>query len=155
MIVRMEIRHRELAWPLVAAMMVAGTTLHAAVRFGMPFSDHMVLQREKPVAVWGRADPGEKVTVTFAEQSVATTADVKGEWRVNLKPMPASKTPRTLAANGVKVQDVLVGEVWFAGGQSNMGVPLVWVDPRHGDEKGAMIAQPSRGEKQRREVVFL
>ena len=141
MIARMEIRHRELAWSLVAAMMVAGMTLHATVRFGMPFSDHMVLQREKPVAVWGWADPGEKVTVTFAEQSVATTADAKGEWRVNLKPMPASKTPRTLAANGVKVQDVLVGEVWFAGGQSNMGVPLVWVDPRHGDEKGAMIAQ--------------
>ena len=122
-------------------MMVAGTTLHATVRLGMPFSDHMVLQREKPVAVWGWADPGEKVTVTFAKQSVSSVADRDGCWRVNLKPMPASKTPRTLAANGVKVQDVLVGEVWFAGGQSNMGVPLVWVDPRHGDEKGAMIAQ--------------
>ena len=113
----------------------------AAVRLGLPFSDHMVLQREKPVAVWGTADPDERVAVSFAGQVVETTADAKGEWRVNLKPMPASKTPRTLVANGVKVQDVLVGEVWFAGGQSNMGVPLVWVDPRHGDDKGAMLAQ--------------
>ena len=113
----------------------------AAVKLGLPFSDHVVLQREKPVAVWGWADPAEKVTVTFADQIVETTADAKGDWRVNLKPMPASKTPRTLTANGVKVNDVLVGEVWFAGGQSNMGVPLVWVDPRHGDEKGAMVAQ--------------
>ena len=126
---------------LLLAAVVAGTSLQAAVRLGMPFSDHMVLQREKPVAVWGWADPGEKVTVTFAEQSVSAVADGEGCWRVNLKPMSASKTPRTLTANGVKVEDVLVGEVWFAGGQSNMGVPLVWVDPRHGDEKGAMIAQ--------------
>ena len=103
-------------WLLLVAV-TAGASLQASVRFGMPFSDHMVLQREKPVAVWGWADSGEKVTVTFAEQSVSAVADAKGEWRVNLKPMPASKTPRTLAANGVKVEDVLVGEVWFAGGQ--------------------------------------
>ena len=126
---------------LIVAGGLAALQSAAAARFGMPFSDHMVLQRNKPVAVWGTADPDEAVTVTFAEQVVQTVADAKGDWRVNLKPMPASKTPRTLSANGAKVEDVLVGEVWFAGGQSNMGVPLVWVDPRHGDEKGAMIAQ--------------
>ena len=126
---------------MTLAVTVAACAATAAVKLGMPFADHMVLQREKPVAVWGTAEPGEKVTVTFAGQSAEVVADAKGDWRVNLKPMPASKEGRTLAANDVKVQDVLVGEVWFAGGQSNMGVPLVWVDPRHGDEKGAMIAQ--------------
>ena len=114
---------------------------YAAVRFGMPFADHMVLQRERPVAVWGTADPGEKVKVSFAGQTAETQADVAGNWRVNIGPFAASKEGRTLEANGMAVKDVLVGEVWFAGGQSNMGVPLVWVDPRHGDEKGAMIAQ--------------
>lgn len=114
---------------------------YAAVRFGMPFADHMVLQREKPVAVWGTADPGEKVAVTFAGKKAEATADASGAWRVDIGPFAASKEGRILKANGAEVKDVLVGEVWFAGGQSNMGVPLVWVDPRHGDEKGAMIAQ--------------
>ena len=114
---------------------------YAAVRFGMPFADHMVLQREKPVAVWGTADPGEKVAVTFAGKKAEATADASGAWRVDIGPFAASNEGRILKANGAEVKDVLVGEVWFAGGQSNMGVPLVWVDPRHGDEKGAMIAQ--------------
>ena len=113
----------------------------AAVRLGMPFADHMVLQRERPVAVWGTADPGEKVAVSFAGKTAEAQADAKGDWRVNIGPFAASREGRTLKANEVEVKDVLVGEVWFAGGQSNMGVPLVWVDPRHGDEKGAMIAQ--------------
>ena len=126
---------------MALAVMAAACAASAAVKLGMPFADHMVLQRDKPVAVWGTAAPGEKVTVTFAGQSADAVADAQGDWRVNLKPMAASKEGRTLAVNDVKVQDVLVGEVWFAGGQSNMGVPLVWVDPRHGDEKGAMIAQ--------------
>ena len=129
------------AMVLLSAVGLSTLPTSAAVKLGLPFSDHMVLQREKPVAVWGTADPDERVAVSFAGQTVETTADARGEWRVNLKPMPASKTPRMLAANDVKVQDVLVGEVWFAGGQSNMGVPLVWVDPRHGDDKGAMLAQ--------------
>lgn len=129
---------------VLAGMMAAGMTAlsaNAGVKLGLPFSDHMVLQRDKPVAVWGTAEPNECVTVTFAGQTVKTKADAKGDWRVDLKPMPASKESRVLTANDVRVEDVLVGEVWFAGGQSNMGVPLVWVDPRHGDEKGAMIAQ--------------
>ena len=113
----------------------------AAAKFGMPFSDHMVLQREKPVAVWGAADPGEKVVVSFAGKTAEAKADAAGDWRVNIGPFAASKEGRVLKANDAEVKDVLVGEVWFAGGQSNMGVPLVWVDPRHGDEKGAMIAQ--------------
>ena len=123
------------------AVGLSASSANAEVKLGLPFSDHMVLQRDKPVAVWGTAEPNECVAVTFAGQTVKTKADAKGDWRVNLKPMPASKESRVLTANGVRVEDVLVGEVWFAGGQSNMGVPLVWVDPRHGDEKGAMIAQ--------------
>ena len=126
---------------LLAAAGAAFLPSAAAVRLGMPFADHMVLQREKPVAVWGTADPGEKVAVTFAGQKAEATADASGAWRVDIGPFAASKEGRILKANGAEAKDVLVGEVWFAGGQSNMGVPLVWVDPRHGDEKGAMVAQ--------------
>ena len=129
------------AFVLVSAFSCFVLHSQAAVKLGMPFADHMVLQREKPVAVWGTADPGEKVTVEFAGEKAEAKANAAGDWRVNIGPFAASKEGRTLKANGVEVKDVLVGEVWFAGGQSNMGVPLVWVDPRHGDEKGAMIAQ--------------
>lgn len=113
----------------------------AAVKFGMPFADHAVLQRGRPVAVWGTADPGEKVVVTFGGKKAETTADASGAWRTDIGPFEPSKEGRTLKANDAEVKDVLVGEVWFAGGQSNMGIPLMWVGPRHGDEKGAMIAQ--------------
>ena len=122
----------------------------AAAKFGMPFADHMVIQREKPVAVWGTADPGEKVAVSFAGKTAEAQANAAGDWRVDIGPFAASKEGRTLKANGVEVKDVLVGEVWFAGGQSNMGVPLVWVDPRHGDEKGASCRARSRRSLRRR-----
>jgi sialate O-acetylesterase len=89
---------------MALAVTFAAFAASAAVKLGMPFADHMVLQRDKSVAVWGTAAPGEKVTVTFAGQSADAVADAQGSWRVNLKPMLASKEGRTLAANDVKVE---------------------------------------------------
>lgn len=92
------------------------------------FSDHMVLQREKPVPVWGWADPGEKVTVEFAGQTKSAVADAAGKWQVKLDPMPASAAPRVLSVRSEKpdrktrITDVLVGEVWLGSGQSNMAM---------------------------------
>jgi sialate O-acetylesterase len=85
----------------------------------------MVLQRGKPVAVWGWADAGETVSVLFAESSKSVSAGADGSWLVHLEPLTASVEPRTLTAVGrdgrsVAVQDVLVGEVWLGSGQSNM-----------------------------------
>ncbi len=113
----------------------------AAVTLGTPFSDGMVLQRGRSVPVWGWADAGEKVTVTFAGQKLAATAGADGKWRVDLAPMEATKEGRTLEANGVKVSDVLVGEVWYCCGQSNTEFPLVGNSPRFRDRQGAMVAQ--------------
>ena len=92
----------------------------AEVRLPSIFTDHMVLQRDKAVPVWGKAAPGEEVTVEFAGQKKTTKADASGKWMVKLDPMPANAEPQVLKAGNVSVQDVLIGEVWLASGQSNM-----------------------------------
>ncbi len=112
---------------LLLAFLVAGLSL--AVQAGelkLPhiFGNHMVLQQEKPVPVWGWADPGTKVTVTFAEQTQEATAGNDGRWQVKLTPLSASSTGKNLTitagAATVTYEDVLVGEVWLCSGQSNM-----------------------------------
>ena len=119
--------------------------LIAAVQLGTPFSDGAVLQRGMRVPVWGTAEAGERVVVTFAGQEKAASADATGRWRVDLDPMEASSEGRTLSANGAAARDVLVGEVWFASGQSNMDCPL-WATghSRYRDAKGAMMAEMTR-----------
>ena len=101
----------------------------AAVQLASPFTDHMVLQRELPVPIWGTAEPGDTVTVEFAGQKKTATADSAGRWSVALDPLPASAEPRDLVVTSANrkseiqnliLSDVLVGEVWLASGQSNM-----------------------------------
>lgn len=92
----------------------------AAVRLPSIFTDHMVLQRDMPVPVWGKASPGEEVTVEFAGQKKTAKADANGKWRVKLDPLTTNAEPQVLKAGNVTIQDVLVGEVWLASGQSNM-----------------------------------
>ncbi len=87
------------------------------------FSDHMVLQRDQDNKVWGKATPGEKVTVKIAEQSLSTAADDAGLWHVMLKPLPVGGPLELVVKGGnneVRIADVLVGEVWVCSGQSNM-----------------------------------
>lgn len=95
-----------------------------AVQVAELFSDGMILQREARVCVWGAGEPGEKIEVQFGRQLLKTEASAKGTWRVYLEPMPASSIPRDLTVSGsntTRLGNVLVGEVWIAGGQSNMG----------------------------------
>jgi sialate O-acetylesterase len=113
---------------LVSAMLcLAAAKTRAAATVSPMFQDHMVLQRDLPVPVWGWAEPGEKVTVTLDGQSAQTQADPKGAWRVDLKPLKADGKPHTLviaAVNTIKIEDVLIGEVWFGSGQSNMAYTI-------------------------------
>ncbi|MFC5412680.1 sialate O-acetylesterase [Larkinella bovis] len=99
----------------------------AEVRLPKVFSSHMVLQRRKPVPVWGWADPGEKVTVHFNNQTKTVKADKSGKWTVRLDPTEAGG-PYTMTVQGKKntvaYDDVLVGDVWICSGQSNMEWPL-------------------------------
>ncbi len=86
------------------------------------FGDHMVLQQEKPIAIWGQAHPGGEVTVTLQEQSRSAHVDKLGQWNVTLPPRSAGG-PYELRIAGkdtVIIRDVLIGEVWLCSGQSNM-----------------------------------
>ena len=99
----------------------AGQQLELAV----PFTDNMILQRESKVPVWGFDAPGNKVTVQFAGQIKTAVADKTGDWMVKLDPMRASRTERSLKVRNnrsetITFKGVLVGEVWFSSGQSNM-----------------------------------
>ncbi len=89
---------------------------------------HMVMQRDKPLPVWGWAAPGEEITVTLGKENEASTkADVWGKWQVKLKPMQSGGGPLKLVVAGkntVELTDVLIGEVWVASGQSNMQLPV-------------------------------
>lgn len=137
----MKLRPRFLAFALAAAPLPAPAV---ELSLSPAFGDHMVLQREKPVNVWGWADAGSDVSVSFSGQSVAATADAQGKWIATLAPLAASVEPRTLtvATGGrrLEIQDVLVGEVWLLGGQSNMEMPLWW----RGESDGMMCAQDTR-----------
>ena len=109
-------------------MLAASFLLLANLTVSSVFTDHAVLQAEKPVPVWGWADPGAEVKVMFAGQSLSATAGADGAWRVNLAPMPASAESRTMSVTSCGEEkffsDVLVGEVWLCAGQSNMMMEL-------------------------------
>jgi len=107
---------------LVAILSVAADANTA--RPAKIFANHMVLQQGMQVPVWGRAKANESVTLQFAGQTVTTKADESGRWELKLKPMTANATGRDLTVQSGShrhtISDVVVGEVWFAGGQSNM-----------------------------------
>jgi sialate O-acetylesterase len=110
-------------WPAFAAAAIFAESAHADVTLASPFTDHLVLQQGQPVPVWGWADSGEKVTVSFAGQSQSTTAEANGTWKIQLGRLSVSADPRELTVAGkntLTLHDVLVGEVWLASGQSNM-----------------------------------
>src|ERR1700740_300799 len=109
---------------LVAA--VLAPALRAEPRLPHLFSDHMVLQRDMELRIWGWADPSEPIEVSLAGVSRQTAATADGRWSVALPAFPAGG-PFTLEVRGKKtlrLKDVLIGEVWVASGQSNMTYAL-------------------------------
>jgi sialate O-acetylesterase len=115
---------------LLLALSVIGSSVgmeavEAALSPAPVFGDHMVLQRDKRVPVWGTADAGAHITVTFGRSSAKGVAAADGTWRVEIGPFPASASPANLKIISNKgdqreIKDVLVGEVWVGSGQSNM-----------------------------------
>ena len=110
----------------LAAVSLAVIPLQAQLQLSSVITDHAVLQREVPIHLWGEAAPAEKISITFHAQTVATSATANGLWEAWLMPEPAGG-PFTLTVRGSSAltrSDLLVGDVWFASGQSNMEMPL-------------------------------
>jgi len=108
---------------VMSLISTAGPVVTAAVRLASPFASHMVLQRDKPLSVWGTADADADVTLTFGDRRATTKADKVGHWSATLDPLPASgPLVLTATANGstATIDDVLVGDVFLCSGQSNM-----------------------------------
>jgi sialate O-acetylesterase len=118
--------------PRLAALLLLllPLTVRADVTLAPLFTDHAVLQQGKPVPVWGHAAPGEPITVTFRDQTVQATAGKDGSWIVYLAPLhPGSPADLVVTGrNTLRLQDVVVGEVWVCSGQSNMEF-RVWGPP--------------------------
>lgn len=109
------------------ALSAFAATARADVSLPKCFGDSAVLQRDVPICVWGWAEAGENVTVSFNGTSATTTACENGNWKVSLPAQPASFDGKELVVEGknkITFNDVLVGEVWICGGQSNMEQPL-------------------------------
>jgi sialate O-acetylesterase len=122
---------------MVGPFMRFRLTLIAFLGLGVPvdadvvpaplFTDNAVLQRDRPIPVWGTADAGEDVAVTFGASTVATKADASGRWRIDLPAQPANAAPSELVIKGnstLVLGNIVVGEVWLASGQSNMEWPV-------------------------------
>ncbi len=110
-----------------AASVLFANSLFADVRLPAVFSDHMVLQQQHKIRIWGWADAGEAVSVTLGSNRETAKANATGRWQVELAPMLASKVPTTITVKGnntLEIKDVLVGEVWLCSGQSNMEWPV-------------------------------
>ena len=120
---------------LMVLLLGGCSSLLAEVRLPNVLSDHAVLQRQRPVRIWGWAQPGETVTVTFHQQTAGSSADDFGQWEAWLKPEEAGG-PYVLTVTGsasaapLRREDLLVGDVWIASGQSNMEMPLRGFNPQ-------------------------
>jgi sialate O-acetylesterase len=99
------------------------------------FGDNMVLQRDKPDTIWSWSEPGDTVRVQIGDKTATSVAGTDHRWQVKIQP-PAAGGPYTLTITGhqtVELHNVLVGDVWLCGGQSNMQLPLRFT--RNGDEE--------------------
>lgn len=122
--------HQPTFRPLFAIFLllpIGDTTVVAEeqLELAAPFTDHMILQRQTDVPVWGFDRPGTQVTVKFAGQQKTAVADKFGDWMIELDPLTASREARRMTVTNdrgeaMSLEDVLVGEVWFSSGQSNM-----------------------------------
>ena len=121
-------------------LLFSGTSSFAQLKFARLFSDHVVLQRQKSIPVWGWTAPKETVTVTLAGQTQKVKADASGKWIVRFAPLEAGG-PYQINASGksgkINVEDVLIGEVWLCSGQSNMEFKVRQADHFAEEKKNA------------------
>ena len=119
---------KKIVLPLLLALLAA--TVQAEVRLSNVFGEHMVLQRDRPLRLWGTATPGQTLAVELGSRQASTRVGADGRWQVQLAPLPAGGPHRLLVKGDqtVELRDVLIGDVWLLGGQSNMEWPLAQTD---------------------------
>lgn len=120
---------KRLFFALLALVLFVAPTF-AEVKLPAIIGSNMVLQQEMECPIWGRADPGENVTVTMNGQSKSAKADADGKWALKLASQPAGG-PFTMSVKGkneITLENVMVGEVWVCSGQSNMQWPMANVN---------------------------
>ena len=116
----------------------------ADVKLPKVFGSHMVLQRDRPLPIWGWADPGEEVRVTLDEATAAAKADAQSNWKVVLPAVKADGKLHRMTVSGknkIELDDILIGEVWLGSGQSNMEMGLMMC--RNGREEVAAAKHPN------------
>ena len=118
---------------LIVAAFLCASWAEAKVSLPQMFQAGMVLQRGKPIPVWGKADAGESVTIQFNKKQYTTTADNEGKWRIDLPKMKAGG-PYDLRINDLELRDILIGDVWLLSGQSNIDVHIERVYPQYVQE---------------------
>lgn len=111
-------------------LLLCGIFAEGKVSMPQLFQSGMVLQRGKQIPVWGKAEPGELVTVRFNKKQYATTADLDGYWRINLPKMKAGG-PYTMTVGDLVLTNILIGDVWLLSGQSNIDVTIERVYPQY------------------------
>lgn len=111
-------------------LLLCGIFAEGKVSMPQLFQSGMVLQRGKQIPVWGKAEPGELVTVRFNKKQYATTADLDGHWRINLPKMKAGG-PYTMTVGDLVLTNILIGDVWLLSGQSNIDVTIERVYPQY------------------------
>jgi sialate O-acetylesterase len=109
------------------------TLAEAEVRLPQLFQSGMVLQRNKIIPIWGKADAGEVITIQFNKKAYTITADANGQWRIDLPKMKAGG-PYELSINNFELKDIMVGDVWLLSGQSNIDVHIERVYPQYVQE---------------------
>jgi len=129
----------------IACLLLAAAESQATVVLPAPFSSSMVVQQHKPVLIWGKADAGETVTATFCEKSATTRATEAGTFRIELPALDAKSNPgphelSVIGSNTIVLKDVLLGEVWLCGGQSNMRLTVK--EAAHGDKESSEANYP-------------
>lgn len=116
--------------------MSAFLSVNAKVKLPAIFSDGMVVQRDRPVTVWGTADAGEKINISFNKKNYSVFASDNGKWRIELPSMKAGG-PYLMRINDVVVDNILIGDVWLCSGQSNMELPVRRVTDKYASEIAA------------------
>ena len=117
---------------LIAFYVCAAVPAGATVTVSKLFSSHMVLQRDMPIHIWGLADAGEQINVSLDTSNASVKTNSIGQWSIYL-PAHRAGGPYTLsirAANTLQFDDIMMGDLWVASGQSNMELPLQGYDPK-------------------------